>query len=158
MSRYKQVNLSFDVPAGVGIDADHEVSKYGLKMADTLGLSDWSFSFGLLPVSSDSAGENHSVYGRKHAYIAIREDYSDLGPEWLAETMIHELLHCHLTPLDHAIESAVELMSAETQRLIHGIFRQNLEFAVDGIAVSIAPLTTMPKIKKARRREPVRAD
>ena len=90
----------------------------------------------------------------------LSKTYTKDTPENLRATIIHELLHCHLSPIS---ELSVEILKPLAEELggsrviksaINGI-EYETERSIDAISEAIAPyfpLPNMPKKKKAKKK------
>ena len=129
-----------------------ELGAYLRDIADRVGLKDWYFNI----VHEPPDDQNHAAcvevyYGRKVADIRFRNEWATWTPEELRETVLHELLHCHINPLRfhlNNIQNAVGQMVYEP--LYQGV-TDYIEYAVDGIARNWAQ--TLPLPVKAKKRK-----
>jgi hypothetical protein len=105
-------------------------------LRDKLCLRDWQ----LLLSEEQPSGENsiasiEPIYGRKFATLRMSEGFLNDTPSEQRHTLVHELLHCHLAPLQRLIEANNEMTQA---------YKMAIEYAVDGLADAIAPLLPVP--------------
>ena len=119
-------------------------------VADRIGLRDWHFNV----IYGHDEGEDTiaictPTYGRRRAQLSFAEDFSTAyTAEEQRNTVIHELLHCHLAPVQDQVR--LDLLGPLSQSgydLFYSAFRQNLEYAVDSIAAALAkdlPLIAWP--------------
>jgi hypothetical protein len=108
-------------------------SAYLRRLADALKLSDWRVEIDDRPPDSGRAtAEVECVYGRRYAVVRLSERFLEQPPDEQRNSLVHELIHCHLNP---AAAMALDEMGDGGA----GHFRRMLEYAVDGLADAIAP-------------------
>lgn len=129
-----------------------------------LHLSDWTIVMQNEPCSSDCLAETDVITGQHLAKMYLSKTYTKDTPENLRATIIHELLHCHLSPIS---ELSVEILKPLADELggsrviksaINGI-EYETERSIDGISEAIAPyfpLPNMPKKKRAKKKVPAK--
>ena len=134
--------------------------RYVNSMKKMLHLSDWVIVMQNEPCSSDCLAETDVITGQHLAKMYLSKTYTKDTPENLRATIIHELLHCHLSPIS---ELSVEILKPLADELggsrviksaINGI-EYETERSIDAISEAIAPyfpLPNMPKKKKARKK------
>lgn len=136
-----------------------EIDRYVRHCADEMGLRDWTFRVDLNVSESDlRAVDDHDggsdvwgascdpIRGRKYATIALGREMIgrllDGELEEFRQTIIHELAHCHLTPLWEQIRLDLlgnNLMALSAYDVFMASAERNLEYAVDAFADAIAP-------------------
>lgn len=121
---------------------DHQaLSGYIRLIADEIGLRDWSFK--LLdepPDNPDWLADVNCQQGRRFAFIRVRSDFRDSDLSDVRSTICHELVHCHLAPLQHQCDNDLDgLLGRAAAEVFSGGYRRNLEYAVDAIAEALAP-------------------
>lgn len=137
------------------LDGDRDkLGEYIRDMANLTGLQDWSFKLASetpprddddpepYRENSERAACIHIVYGRKFAIVYIAEDWADWTLDDLRQTVVHELMHCHLQGMRWALNNVQSLVPAMTMTVVDGAFRDMCELATDGIATAWA--TTLP--------------
>jgi hypothetical protein len=113
-------------------------SAYLRRLADALKLSDWRVEIDDRPPDSGRAtAEVECVYGRRYAVVRLSERFLEQSPGEQRNSLVHELIHCHLNP---AAAMALDEMGDGGA----GHFRRMLEYAVDGLADAIAPHMPLP--------------
>jgi len=134
--------------------------RYVNSMKKMLHLSDWTIVMQNEPCSSDCLAETDVITGQHLAKMYLSKTYTKDTPENLRATIIHELLHCHLSPIS---ELSVEILKPLADELggsrviksaINGI-EYETERSIDGISEAIAPyfpLPNMPKKKKIKKK------
>ena len=138
--------------------------RYVNSMKKILHLSDWNVVLNNEPCASDALAETEVITGQHHAKIYLSKSYIKETPENIRSTIVHELLHCHLSPIS---ELSVEILkpladdlggSRVIKSAINGI-EYETERSIDGISEAISgffPLPNMPKKKNIRRRKVVK--
>ena len=131
--------------------ADRKVlTDYVRSVADDLGLKDWAIEVSdEEPIDPDANASCQPTYGRKYATLRFASDFREHKPESQRNTVVHELLHCHLHPLGEQAEwDLSELIGKSADFAFCKAFRRNLEYAVDGLAGAYSkhqPLIEWPK-------------
>jgi hypothetical protein len=106
-------------------------------LADLLHLKDWSFTVMTEGPEGESAiAAINCAEGRKYAHVRLSDNFLCSDPESQRQTLIHELLHCHLAAADHVAGKMIKEN--------FDLFRLHCEYGVDGIADAIAPLLPLP--------------
>lgn len=125
---------------------------YMRDLADIMGLRDWTISLEHAPPSSEPhdghkvQGECAVNYGRKSATISICPDWPEDDPEEVRRVVVHELLHCHVEPVQWAFNNAANRLGFEAGSVAREAFTDAFEVAIDGIAVAWAEsLPMLPK-------------
>ena len=134
------------------------MSRYVYSLKKMLHLSDWTIILSEEPCSPDCLAETDVVGGQHLARMFLNKSYTKDTPQNIRGTIIHELLHCHLSPIS---ELSVEILKPLSDDLggsrviksaINGI-EYETERSIDAISEAIAtyfPLPNMPKPKKKR--------
>jgi hypothetical protein len=109
-------------------DADrHRLTAYLRILADRMGLRDWTVDILDETATEGVYAEVSCLEGRKFARLRFDYAWADLSPEDLRQTCCHELLHCHLAPLQAELERRLKPSSYATAEML-------MEYAIDGIA------------------------
>ncbi len=126
-------------------DAQHAFwTGYVRDLADSLGLKDWDISIWRDVTNSGIGGRITCVSGRKQGCIELGHSFFQSSPDQQRHILIHELLHCHLDPIDTAICHAKAHNDSETIAVLHSTVHTEIEFAVDGITAAIASRYPVP--------------
>ena len=134
--------------------------RYVNSMKKMLHLSDWTIVMQNEPCSSDCLAETDVITGQHLAKMYLSKTYTKDTPENLRATIIHELLHCHLSPISELSEEILKPLADELggsrviKSAINGI-EYETERSIDGISEAIAPyfpLPNMPKKKKVKKK------
>jgi len=126
-----------------------------------MNLIEWKIDLAKKPCPSDSLGECDIVYGQHIATISLNKNYKKDKPEILRNTIVHELLHCYMSPVT---ESATQVMEpfeedAHGRKIIQATtnaIEYQIERVIDRLAEIISPtmpLPKMPNLKKANKKK-----
>jgi|APGre2960657404_1045060.scaffolds.fasta_scaffold02213_11 hypothetical protein len=138
--------------------------RYVILIKKMLRLSDWTIIMQNEPCSSDCLAETDVITGQHLAKMYLSKTYTKDTPENLRATIIHELLHCHLSPISELSEEILKPLADELggsrviKSAINGI-EYETERSIDAISEAIAPyfpLPSMPKKKSARKKKVVK--
>lgn len=139
----------------------HELGVYARALADEMGLRDWTF------VTLDQEPETPPEYngtdfraeatctptpGQHTAVLRFRSDFDENRLEDIRNTVVHELLHCHMQAMHEMCRSVLlNEISQSTYNVFMGGFDMNWEYAIDGISRAWAaklPLIQWPVEKR----------
>lgn len=127
------------------------INSYVQILRRKMGLSEWKIDLRDKPCSSDALGECDVIYGQYRATISLNKNYRKEKPESLRNTIVHELLHCHMSPITEAAMSTFEAFEEEAhgrkivQAAINSMEYQT-ERVIDLIAEVVSPIMPLPKI------------
>jgi len=122
-------------------------------LANMMGLRDWEFE---LKWRADKSTDDDPdeieyasckpTYGRKYAVLAFSHDAVNGDPYTLRNTVVHELVHCHLGGAQNIFENEVfdNVNHPQPWNTLWDGFKRQLEYAVDGMATAWA--VSMPEI------------
>lgn len=117
------------------------LSGYIRALADELGLKDWTVFLSEEPTAPGVGAEMETTYGRKHVTIRVSKDFLSEDLETQRQTIIHELLHVHINPIEHVISFDLYntfAVGTQTLDMMKSVSSRAVELAVDGIADAIA--------------------
>lgn len=122
------------------IDADWDVlGRYVRALADDLGLRDWSLILKRDPPSDEAAlASVNAIEGRKLATVRVCSEYRELTADEQRQTVVHELLHCHLAEGFHYLSKVLRPALGTAADAVLEAFRLKIEYAVDAIATESA--------------------
>lgn len=132
--------------------------RYVNSLKRSLHLSDWTIIMSEEPCSPDCLAETDVVSGQHLARMFLNKSYTKDTPQNIRGTIIHELLHCHLSPISELSAEILKPLSDDLggsrviKSAINGI-EYETERSIDAISEAIAiyfPLPNMPKPKKKR--------
>lgn len=122
-----------------------KLDRYFVALAQQMGLGDWNIQ--LLVADLDGNGnyaECEVRRNQRHAGIAISDSWLEWSPEFLRETLCHELLHCYMKPLEWGQERAEELMGKPAFHVYTNILNDINEQTVDAISCAWAESLPLP--------------
>lgn len=148
---------------------DPWIQRYANKLKNMMGLSHWTIHMSPKPCNVDALGETEVIHAQNLATIYLHKDFRKDKPEDIRATMVHELLHCHMS---HISEVVHEILKPEEDdqkgKVIHkatiSVLDYEIERVIDAISESLGkwmPTPDMPKpktikskvAKKAARRK-----
>lgn len=132
------------------------VEDYITELQKLLRLSDWTITMSWdLNADEYAYATNDPLPDSKHATISISARFFTLSPKLQTQTLVHELIHCHLQSLTDLAENTVESLTTEPAAGIFAIANsQCVEIATDALADAIAPLVPqfkLPSESKAKK-------
>lgn len=99
------------------------------------------------PANPDCIGHCACVFGQRVAHLRFSAEFLDCPPEDQRETILHELLHVvHAVTQDQVQHVLANHMPKEAHAVFADLFNHAHEYAVDSLAVAIAPLFPMPEL------------
>jgi hypothetical protein len=114
------------------------VEKYIHDAAVRLHLSDWDISLSEEPADEDDHAYVDFPNGSKRAVIHLGNLFWRSSACQRRHTIVHELLHLHLAPLEGQLQGAKRLLGEAVYTAYSESVNNSLEYAVDGIADAIA--------------------
>lgn len=132
---------------------DDWLVRYVNKMKGMMNLSNWKIVIDPQPCSEDALAETSVTEWQHLAKMQFHKNYKKDKPEDLRATVVHELLHCHFSPIE---EVAVEIVKAldvndtnpTISKTMEAAVRYQSERAIDLISEAIAPLFPTPDMPK----------
>lgn len=121
-----------------------------------MNLSEWRIDLNDKPCPNDSLGECEIVYGQHLATISLNKDYKKEKPETLRNTIVHELLHCYMSPITESAAQVMEPFEDDihgrkiVQSTINSIEYQ-IERVIDRLSEIISPNMPLPKIPNSKK-------
>lgn len=118
---------------------------YIREIADQIELRDWTFSLADHPDEDHETGARIDVtYGRKQAAITLGPDWETFPPEERRQHVVHELIHCHLMPIQWTVNSVQTSLGLTAFEVLNGCLKDNIELATDAIAGALAKHFPLP--------------
>jgi hypothetical protein len=116
---------------------------YILNMAERLHLRDWEIDFSRDDTDGDKTLASASLqYEAKRVTIQVSAGFREsLNAYEQRETIIHELLHCHLWSANCVVARDLwntRALSESTHRLLQESFQRQEELAINAISAAIA--------------------
>ena len=127
------------------------INSYVQILRRKIGLSEWKIDLNDKPCSSDALGECDIIYGQHRATISLNKNYKKEKAESLRNTIVHELLHCHMSPITESAGQVMEPFEDDihgrkiVQATINAIEYQT-ERVIDLIAEVVSPIMPLPKM------------
>jgi DNA polymerase II small subunit/DNA polymerase delta subunit B len=122
-----------------------------------INLTEWRIDLNDKPCPNDSLGECEIVYGQHLATISLNKDYKKEKPETLRNTIVHELLHCYMSPITESATQVMEPFEDDihgrkiVQSTINSIEYQ-IERVIDRLSEIISPTMPLPKIPTEKKK------
>lgn len=132
---------------GMSAQRWERLKDYTMEVRDRLDLVDWTIDFICLPIEDASpiVASCEVIYGRRVAKIQFSRTFADQDPESIRETVIHELLHIHFSPIDRLFADELRgALSPGEHRMIDTAYNRTREIALDSIAMAIAKDKEIP--------------
>lgn len=137
---------------------DPWIQRYANKLKNMMGLSHWTIHMSPKPCNVDALGETEVIHAQNLATIYLHKDFRKDKPEDIRATMVHELLHCHMS---HISEVVHEILKPEEDdqkgKVIHkatiSVLDYEIERVIDAISESLGkwmPAPDMPKPKTVK--------
>ena len=137
---------------------DPWIQRYANKLKNMMGLSHWTIHMSPKPCNVDALGETEVIHAQNLATIYLHKDFRKDKPEDIRATMVHELLHCHMS---HISEVVHEILKPEEDdqksKVIHkatiSVLDYEIERVIDAISESLGkwmPTPDMPKPKTVK--------
>lgn len=110
---------------------------YIRRLADLMRLKDWDLAVSDENAGADNEADISTIFGQKRARIRLSDEFLDKEPARQRETLVHELVHCHI---DFTYQSAVDHIPESSKRM----WQREAEMSVDTLALVIAPFMPLP--------------
>ena len=121
----------------MGADWDHmldDVQKVLTHYVSLLGLQEWTIDIADAPPDENRMASIEITYGRRLALLSLAPDWREWKTESLCHTIIHELLHIHLDPIERPIINLEGHLSIALQAFAFQTQRDAIEHVVDYLA------------------------
>jgi len=114
-----------------------------------LGLSDWEVAVQREPTEEGHVAVICPIFGCRFAKLRVTKDFFTLDRGYQRITVLHELLHCVLAQPQHHVEEVLpNHLDKDVASLFVESFFHSLEYAVDGLAVALAPRFPLPEFSR----------
>lgn len=121
------------------------MTNYVRLVADQLGLREWNITVSTEPADEGNLADISISYGQHRATVRFAGDRSRWTPEDTRNTVVHELLHCHLNILTDLMGDIAEAIASEGATDVAVAAHQYVsERIVDALAAVIAPFVPLP--------------
>lgn len=126
-------------------------------VADEMGLRDWTFTIrhGLGDEENDGTiARCQPVDGRRHATITFCSDFREHKLADQRNTVVHELIHCHLTLVQWQVERDLKgHLAPAAFTAFFDSFVRNVEHATDSLAGAVEAAVVVPKWPRPPKRK-----
>jgi len=123
---------------------------YVRQCADTLRPKDWELVILRDPPSDgDAIASCYPTEGRRRATLRFSDEFYSDGPISQRLTIVHELIHCHLSDTRDVVRLDLFRSHALSQReyeSVDGALVRQMEYAVDDLAAAFAPFLPLPAL------------
>lgn len=120
-------------------------SHYLRWLADKMALQDWTVGIAVDAAEDGANATVHRSRGRKMAMVALKPDWeTNYSPEEQRQTLVHELLHCHVMGCDILLADARENHKKSWMMHLELNIGVQQEYAIDAIAQVLAPFLPLP--------------
>ena len=110
-------------------------------LVKSMRLSDWSIIVELSDRDKNVFATMESQPDQRRAILTITSNFLQLDAEDQKQTLIHELIHCHLFALHYLAEEAFKLYSTSNAQEVFALMLESeIEKATDALADIITPL------------------
>ena len=123
-----------------------------------MNLVEWKIDLEPKPCPSDALGECDIVYGQHVATISLNKNYKKDKPEVLRNTIVHELLHCYMSPVTEAASQVMEPFESDVhgRKIIQATINATeyqIERVIDRLAEIISPSMPLPKMPNPKKKK-----
>jgi len=116
-------------------------------VADALTLRDWDIRVDWdSPCSSDAIAEILSWPHQRRATVHVGQQFAGAEPRDQRQTVVHELIHCHLFALHAMSDEVVALLAKPAARLASKVMTVEVERVTDALADAFSPTVPVPEI------------
>lgn len=110
-----------------------------------LGLEGWEFTLDDKPAGEDEYANVSVVYGQRRAIICLAKDRSKWTAETARDTIVHELMHCHLEPISEISSDVLDTAAgARVAAVGNAAVSYVIERTVDAVSTAIAKFMPLP--------------
>jgi hypothetical protein len=126
------------------------VDRYLSVLAEAMGLGDWVLVIHDEPADEGTVAEIGCTLGQKHAFVYLCENWMDLDPVTQRDTLVHELVHAHLSLVRHMADALFDTVKGGATA--KAAFHLTEEYATESIAQAWAPYLPLPEAAKPKRK------
>lgn len=114
-------------------------------LADRLHLADWHIAVNFdVPAAEDAYAEIVPHSNQRRAEIRVGSSFDSLDLAGVRQTLVHELLHCHLFAPHHLAEELLMASAGKRSSLALIALNSAVEQATDAIAEAMAAMIPLP--------------
>lgn len=122
------------------------VKDYVVKLQGELKLAHWTINFGKTYCSDIAMAEIQISPAQHTATITLSNEWRKWNPSVMRSTIAHELMHCHVNPINELAEEHLDELAPRTaEERKMGLNYVN-ERVTDALAEMIAPHLTLPRL------------
>lgn len=122
------------------------VKAYVAKLQGELKLAHWTINFGKT-YCSDVAMAEISIFPSQHtATLTLSNEWRRWNPSVMRSTITHELMHCHVNPINELAEEHLDELAPRTSEERKTGLNYVNERVTDALAEMIAPHLTLPRM------------
>ncbi len=135
------------------------LTEYVGDLADCLHLADWHITVNFdVPADEDAYAEIVPHSNQRRAEIRVGSSFDILDAAGVRQTLVHELLHCHLFAPHHLAEELLVASAGKKSSLALIALNAAVEQATDAIAEAMAAMVPLPPLgvlpKRAKEQAP----
>ncbi len=120
------------------------LTEYVDTMRGELGLRDWAVEVERRPSDIDTSAQISCYYGQRRALLRVDERWWDGSPETQRSDIVHELVHCHMDPMERVVRSLEGALGSTAYGVTSALHLTAVEFAVDGISRAVETHLPLP--------------
>ncbi len=110
-----------------------------------MDLRDWRILLADEPCEEEGhIAEMAVVVGRRIGHLSVSKEWGSFSAEDRRTAIVHELLHVYVDQTKVALCFAQETMPKAAYAVLYQAHQAAIEFAVDGIALVLAPFLPLP--------------
>ncbi len=118
--------------------------EYTRQIAVAMGLGGWIIEETEAPATEGCLAEIEPTYGQRHAKLSLCKEWDTLDPVEQRDTIVHELLHVHLSHLTQLAHDIVETVDEGATKAARASLSLAEEYAVDAMATAWSPYMPLP--------------
>lgn len=137
------IKVRYNTTSKINWDLEKEVYlvAYLETLVKSMRLSDWSIIVELSDRDKNVFATMESQPDQRRAILTITSNFLQLDADDQKQTLVHELIHCHLFALHYQAEEAFKIYStSKAQEVFALMLESEIEKATDALADIIAPL------------------
>lgn len=122
-----------------------EAELYIKSLAQAMGLGGWTFKVDEEVSTDGTLAEIECVYGQRHAVVFLAKDWATMSPTDKRDTLVHELLHAHLSGLMYLVNDLLKVAGKKAAAYGGAAWHLHEEYTVEALAQAWAPMLPEPK-------------
>lgn len=130
-----KVPVSRKVRARFTVAQKNAIRGYVELAAMYLRLNDWTITVDFDTEAPEAIADMNPLPNSKHATLRLGAQFKDLDARMQSQTLIHELVHCHLFGLHGVTETLLaNLKSSTAVAVANGVLNDQVEQVTDALA------------------------